>query len=136
MRKKARKLTPGTDYTYSDHVLTVCSATAITIAGKTTQDRIEVAGGVDAHVTLAGVDIDVTSNADAAAFKIADNSTGNVTVESAKDTENKLNSGINCAGLQKNGDGASVGTLTLCGNGTLTAASWNLKSARTPTHGK
>lgn len=113
-------LTLGTDYTYSDHVLTVCSATGITVAGKTTQDRIEVASGVDAQVTLAGVDIDVSGNENAAAFKIADDSTGNVTVVLASGTENSLISGKNCAGLQKNGDGEDIGTLTIRGEGALT----------------
>lgn len=109
-------LTLGTDYTYSDHVLTVCSATGITVAGKTTQDRIEVASGVDAQVTLAGVDIDVSGDyyhPEYAAFKIADDSTGNVTVVLASGTENLLISGESCAGLQKNGDGKPLYLLTL-----------------------
>ncbi len=116
-------LIEGVDYTYSGNVLTVCSVTKITVSGKTTQDRIEVASDIDAHITLAGVDINVSGNNDFAAFKIADDSTGNVTVVSATGTENSLISGQNCAGLQKNGEGDYIGTLTVSGDGALLAQS-------------
>ena len=76
--------TKGTDYEYADNVLTIKTGTAITIANTNpstaTSDRIEVADGVSANITLAGVNIDVSGTENACAFKIADNSMGNVTV--------------------------------------------------------
>ncbi|KSV60459.1 Ig-like domain-containing protein [Acetivibrio ethanolgignens] len=112
-----------TDYTYADDVLTIKSNTSITIANtnpdEATTDRIEVEKDVFANITLAGVKIDVSSSEGTAAFKIADHSTGNVTITLADGSENTLKSGRNCAGLQKNGD-TSTGTLTIQGgtNGT------------------
>ena len=122
-------LIAGTDYTFSGGVLTILSDKNITIRNTNpaaaTSNRIEVASGVSANITLAGVNIDVsaTGNANAAgkaAFNIADNSAGNVTITLADGTNNTLASGYRCAGLQKNGD-TSTGTLTIKGNGTLTA---------------
>ena len=112
-------LTYGTDYTYADNVLTIKTSTSITIANvdpstATTTDRIEVADGVSANITLAGVNIDVSSST-TAAFKIADNSTGNVTITLADDSENKLISGNERAGLQKNGSVEGIGKLTIQG---------------------
>ena len=114
----AFKVTGGvysSDYTYEDNVLTIIKDGAdLTIANTDpstpTTDRIEVADKVSANITLAGVNI----NASATAFKIADNSTGNVTITLADNTTNTLKSGDNCAGLQKNGD-TTTGTLTIKG---------------------
>ncbi|MCI7767622.1 MAG: hypothetical protein MSJ26_06545, partial [Oscillospiraceae bacterium] len=116
--------TEGTDYSYADNVLTILTETPLTISGTTTTDRIEVASGVSANITLDGVDIDVSSKSNTAAFKIADNSTGNVTITLADGSENTLKSGRNCAGLQKNGSGEGIGKLTIkseSGTGKLTA---------------
>ena len=116
--------TLGTDYTYADGVLTIKSDMALTIANTdpstATSNRIEVAEWVDANITLAGVNIDVSSMSDTAAFKIADDSTGNVTITLADGSENTLKSGYGCAGLQKNGEGENIGKLTIQGgtNGT------------------
>ncbi|MBQ8727384.1 MAG: chitobiase/beta-hexosaminidase C-terminal domain-containing protein, partial [Oscillospiraceae bacterium] len=116
-----------TDYTYVDNspyapgVLTIKSSAAMTISGTTTTDRIVVETGVSANITLNGVNID-TSNALGAAFVIADNSTGNVTITLADGTTNTLKSVVNCAGLQKNGEySETLGKLTITGTGTLTA---------------
>ena len=115
--------TLGTDYTYANGVLTIKTGTAITIKNtdpsEATSDRIEVADGVFADITLAGVNIVVPYLGDTAAFKIADNSTGNVTITLADDSVNTLKSGDNCAGLQKNG-GGDTGKLIIQGgtNGT------------------
>jgi len=87
-----------------------------TITGSTTTNTITVNAGVTANITLSGVNIDVSATSDAAAFQIADDSTGNVTV--TLEGTNTLKSGANCAGLQKNG---STGTLTITGTGSLTA---------------
>lgn len=53
-------LTEGTDYSYSDSTLTILSDKAVTIANtnpEATGDSIAVADGVDANITLAGVNI-------------------------------------------------------------------------------
>ena len=74
----------GTDYTYANTYLTIKTSKALTIANTTpsayTQGSIIVADGVHANITLNGVNIDTTSStkADPVAFKIADNSKGNV----------------------------------------------------------
>ena len=124
----------NTDYTYSDGLLTINTGTPITIKNtnpdEPTTDCIEVAYGVKADITLAGVNIDVSSTGSSnklgnAAFKIADNSTGNVTITLADGTNNILVSGWGCAGLEKNGEAASIGRLEITRatgtTGTLTA---------------
>ncbi len=116
--------TLGTDYDFdtTNGVLTIKTGTAITIQNtnpsSATTNRIEVASGVSANITLAGVNIDVSSQVDTAAFKIADDSSGNITVTLAG--SNTLKSEENRAGLQKSG-GISTGTLKIKGNGSLTA---------------
>ena len=109
--------TDGIDYTYDSTtgVLTINTATPLTISGTSTSDRIEVASGISANITLSGVSINVSTTS-YCAFKIADNSTGNVTVTLIGD--NVLKSGTLCAGLQKNG---TSGSLTINGSGSLTA---------------
>ena len=52
-----------------------------------------------------------------AAFVIEDDSRGDVTI--TLDGDNTLISGSGCAGLQKNGEGENIGTLTINGTGTL-----------------
>ena len=52
------------DYTYASNVLTIKTATSLTIANtnpSSATDVIQVADGVDANITLAGVNIDVSS---------------------------------------------------------------------------
>ena len=118
----------GTDYTYANGVLTIKTATSMTIRNieptVATTDTIVIETGVSANITLAGVKIDVSETANACAFKIGDNSTGNVTITLADGSSNSLVSGRYCAGLQKNG---TAGTLTIGGSvegtGSLTAQS-------------
>ncbi|MCM1578506.1 MAG: hypothetical protein NC078_06900, partial [Ruminococcus sp.] len=87
--------------------------------GAATTNTIVVAKDKSAHVTLRNVNIDVrTTSSYACAFKIEDDSIGDVTV--TLEGNNILKSGGNCAGLQKNG-GVATGTLTLQGNGSLVA---------------
>ncbi|WP_273383392.1 hypothetical protein [Enorma phocaeensis] len=86
-------------------------------------NTIEVKAGVNARITLSGVNIKLPEGDwGFCAFKIEDNSTGNVTVVLAEGTENRLVSSANAAGLQKNGAGEDVGTLTITGEGSLYAA--------------
>lgn len=96
--------TIDTDYSFANDVIEILTDTPLTISGTTTAEHIEIADGVNANITLAGVNIDVSAIAMTAAIKIADDSTGNVTITLADDTVNVLKSGYKCAGLQKNGD--------------------------------
>ncbi len=84
--------------------------------GAATQNTIVVAKDMSANVTLKNVNIDVSRTDNACAFKIEDDSKGNVTV--TLEGDNMLKSGNGCAGLQKNGD-VNSGTLTINGNGSL-----------------
>ena len=116
--------TVDTDYTYADGVLTIKKETAMTIANTdpntATTNRIYVEDGVSANITLSGVEID-TSEKGSAAFSIADNSTGDVTITLANGSTNTLKSGFAYAGLQKNGDySETLGKLTITGTGKLT----------------
>ncbi len=114
--------TSGTDYSYADSVLTILTDTALEISNTdldtATTDRILVASGVNARITLAGVNINPSGGA---ALEIAENSTGNVSVILKEDTTNTLKGASGAAGLQKNGD-ENTGTLTIDGDGTLIAA--------------
>jgi len=115
--------TEGTDYTYTDGLLTIINDTAMTISmanpGATTHDTITVAGGVNANITFSSVSIDVSDTPNACALLIADGSTGDVHITLTGDC--KFKSGQYCAGLQKSGSGAGIGTLTIGGTGSLTA---------------
>jgi len=96
--------TEGADYAYTDGVLTVKTATALTIANndptKATANRIEVTSANGANLTLSGVNIDVSGTSGAAAFKITP-AAGAVNLTLADGSANTLKSGANCAGLQK-----------------------------------
>lgn len=107
-------LTEGTDYSYADNVLRILSDTGIKISGTTTSDRIVVAKGISAKITLAGVNIN-----SACAFMIENDSTGEVTVTLAAGTTNILKSGDTHAGLEKSG--FSSGSLIISGSGELRA---------------
>ena len=128
----------ATEYDVSQGSVVIETDGEYIITGTTTTNSITVASGVDATITLDGVNIDVsatgelnTGNVDASksgtpAFKIADDSTGDVTIILADGSENVLKSGVKCAGLQKNGEyTADLGMLTIkggeLGTGKLTA---------------
>ncbi len=122
-------LEDGVDYSYSADtgLLTVLSDKAITIQNidpsVPTSDQIFVSDGVNAVITLAGVNIVPKSGS---SFQIADNSKGDVTVILADGTENILTvTSTDHAALQKNG-GEDSGTLVIKGNGMLSATgNWN-----------
>ncbi len=124
LKVSGENLVYGTDYTYEGDVLTVLSSKEMTIENtdKTTATahRIVVAKDVSANITLAGVNID-TSSISEAAFSVENGSTGNVTVTLKADSENTLKSGSKHAGLEKSGNGDSIGKLTVGGSGSLTA---------------
>lgn len=107
----------------SSKTLTFSAAGEYTVGmadGKTsTTNRIEVTSA--ANITLDGVNIDVSSTENAAAFKITDTA-GAVNLILAGGSVNTLKSGKYCAGLQK--DTTAEGTmLTIGGTGTLNATS-------------
>ncbi len=109
--------TQGRDYDFDsvNRLLTIKTDAALKISNVLdgwTTDCIEIADGVNARIILSNVDI---SNASTAALKIADNSTGNVTI--TLDGDNMLHSGGEFAGIQKNG---VTGSLTINGTGNLT----------------
>lgn len=87
--------------------------------GEPTSNTIKVAKEVAANITLTNVNIDVSNTENSTAFLIEDNSTGNVTITLVGD--NILKSGFSQAAIQKNGNGADIGTLTIKGTGSLTA---------------
>lgn len=97
--------------------------------GKATANSIAVQKDKDANVTLKNVNI-IASNS--AAFTIADDSTGNVNVILEGNNSLKSNSS-NHAGLEKNctslADSGNYGTLTISGNGSLTAGSQSSSGA-------
>lgn len=102
----------GTDYSYSSGLLTIKTATPLTIKNKDTNtattDHIEIADGVSANVILAGVKID-TSSTDKPAFVIEGNSSLTiVSVTLLAGQENQLKSGAGCAGLQKSNTSARL----------------------------
>lgn len=129
----------GTDYTFEDGILSILSETAVTIRNSNpnipTTNRIFVSDGVNANITLAGVNIDASDvdpgviqfsygrtqpDYNASALRIAEGSKGNVRITLASGKENYLQSGVNGAGLQKQSDQDS-GMLTIDGSGKLTA---------------
>ncbi len=105
------------EYLFGNNVHTINTDKPVTISGTTTTETIFVADGVDANITLNGVSIKILDGNEACAFRIADNSTGNVTITLADGTTNVLQSGIRYAGLQKNGGYISEnkGKLTIQG---------------------
>ncbi|MBQ6942931.1 MAG: hypothetical protein IJN43_01250 [Ruminococcus sp.] len=114
--------TYGTDYTYDEDTgtLTVLTGTALTIegTGNATTDKIKIADGTTANVTIKNVNIDVSGTSDACAFEVGENSTVNLTLEG----ENTLKSGAYRAGLQV-GEGEK---LVIDGSGSLDATGGGL----------
>lgn len=115
---QAELLADGTTYDISTGSVTISADGDYTITGSAAAvaNTITVKSGVSANITLSNVNIDVSGTEKAAAFKIEDNSAGNVTV--ILEGENTLKSGKYCAGLQKSG---MSGSLTIQGSGSLTA---------------
>lgn len=102
----------NTKYTYANNTLTVQDGADLTISGTTTQDKIVVASGATAAITLAGVNINVGG----CAFDMAG---ATVTLTLAENTTNILKSDVFRAGLEAP-DGS---TLTIDGSGKLEATS-------------
>lgn len=85
--------------------------------GEPASHTITVKKDISAHITLSNVWIDVMGQYGKAAFAIEEDSAGDVTL--ALQGNSELHSGNQKAGLEKNGMGADVGTLTIEGSGHL-----------------
>ena len=109
--------TQNTDYSYKDNVYTVLTGTALTFSGTTTTDRIVIAEGVTADITLNNADIQFTSfdqwGDGNAAFHINKNASATITLTNT----NVLGSNGTSSGLEVP-KGASV---IIKGDGKLTA---------------
>ena len=110
------------DYDGASHTLTVKDNADLTIANKdpgtATQDKIVVERGAKVQLTLAGVNIDVSSTSGACAF---DMTGAEVELTLADGPVNVLKSGFNRAGLEA----PATSTLTIGGSGKLEAMGGN-----------
>ena len=117
----------GTDYTYSNGVVTILTTTPVIIENidpdNATDDTIIIDSGVSASVTLDGVNI---SSASAAALLIEDGS-ASVQLTLAAGSENFLTSGAGYAGVQSGCALKITGTGELTVNGGANAAGINSK---------
>jgi len=122
-------VTGGTGFTFADDTLlfTASGTYTITMAvpGSTsTLERIEVAAGVVANITLDGVNINVSTHSTVSPFVIRPGATVNLTLLGA----NTLISGVGRAGLEvHNGPQAGIRTLATLN---ITAASTGSLDAR------
>ncbi len=112
----------GRDYNYSDGVVTINTTEPVIIENidpdNATTDTIIIAGGVDADVTLNGVNIGSSSTA----AVLVEESSANVVIRLADGSENHLTSASRFAGIQKNG---TSGLLEITGSGSLnTRGGW------------
>ncbi len=112
----------GSDYNYSNGVVTINTTKPVIIENidpdNATADTIIIAGGVNADVTLNGVNIGSSSTA----AVLIEESTANVVIRLAESSENHLTSAASFAGIQKNG---TSGSLEITGSGSLnTRGGW------------
>lgn len=104
-------------YSYSAKTLIITGSDSLIIKNtnsvSSTDNHIIINGS--ANITLAGINIDVSAIANTAAIDIV-NANADVTINLATQTTNSLQSGENCAGIQKKGGG--TGQLIIDGNDT------------------
>lgn len=141
----SKPLVYGTDYKIDGSTLKILSDKGITIKNvdptQPCSNDIYIESGVTANVTLAGVNIERGLN-EYSAVEIAENSSGNVNIILADNTDNIISTTYNYAALSKNSDSTECGTLTIscqhsgeaghiCGSscGGLNAASSNYPAA-------
>lgn len=140
-----KPLVYGTDYKIDGITLTILSDKGITIKNvdptQPCSNYIYIKSDVSANITFAGINIERGLN-EYSAVKIAENSSGNVNIILADNTDNIISTTYNYAALSKNSDSAECGTLTIscqhsgeaghiCGSscGGLNAASSNYPAA-------
>ena len=140
-----KPLVYGTDYKIDGSTLKILSDKGITIKNvdptQPCSNDIYIESGVSANITFAGINIQRGLN-ELSAVEIAENSSGDVNIILADNTDNIISTTYNYAALSKNSDSAECGTLTIscqhsgeaghiCGSscGGLNAASSNYPAA-------
>ena len=140
-----KPLVYGTDYKIDGSTLKILSDKGITVKNvdptQPCSNDIYIESGVSANITFAGINIQRGLN-ELSAVEIAENSSGNVNIILAENTDNIISTTYNYAALSKNSDSAECGTLTIscqhsgeaghiCGSscGGLNAASSNYPAA-------
>ena len=140
-----KPLVCGTDYKIDGSTLKILSDKGITVKNvdptQPCSNDIYIESGVSANITFAGINIQRGLN-ELSAVEIAENSSGNVNIILADNTDNIISTTYNYAALSKNSDSAEYGTLTIscqhsgeaghiCGSscGGLNAASSNYPAA-------
>ena len=140
-----KPLVYGTDYKIDGITLTILSDKGITIKNvdptQPCSNYIYIESGVSANITFAGINIQRGLN-EYSAVEIAENSSGDVNIILADNTDNIISTTYNYAALSKNSDSTECGTLTIscqhsgeaghiCGSscGGLNAASSNYPAA-------
>ena len=140
-----KPLVYGTDYKIDGITLTILSDKGITIKNvdpaQPCSNYIYIESDVSANITFAGINIQRGLN-ELSAVEIAENSSGNVNIILADNTDNIISTTYNYAALSKNSDSDQCGTLTIscqhsgeaghiCGSscGGLNAASSNYPAA-------
>lgn len=140
-----KPLVYGTDYKIDGSTLKILSDKGITVKNvdptQPCSNDIYIERDVSANITFAGINIERGLN-EYSAVEIAENSSGNVNIILADNTDNIISTTYNYAALSKNSDSTECGTLTIscqhsgeaghiCGSscGGLNAASSNYPAA-------
>lgn len=111
-----KPLVYGTDYKIDGSTLTILSDKGITIKNvdptQPCSNYIYIESDVSANITFAGINIERGLN-EYSAVEIAENSSGNVNIILADNTDNIISTTYNYAALSKNSDSTECGTLTI-----------------------
>ena len=112
----SKPLVYGTDYKIDGSTLKILSDKGITIKNvdptQPCSNDIYIESGVSANITFAGINIQRGLN-ELSAVEIAENSSGNVNIILADNTDNIISTTYNYAALSKNSDSDQCGTLTI-----------------------
>lgn len=112
----SKPLIYGTDYKIDGSTLKILSDKGITIKNvdptQPCSNDIYIESGVSANITFAGINIQRGLN-ELSAVEIAENSSGNVNIILADNTDNIISTTYNYAALSKNSDSEQCGTLTI-----------------------
>ena len=111
-----KPLVYGTDYKIDGSTLKILSDKGITIKNvdptQPCSNNIYIESSVSANITFAGINIQRGLN-ELSAVEIAENSSGNVNIILADNTDNIISTTYNYAALSKNSDSDQCGTLTI-----------------------
>ena len=111
-----KPLVYGTDYKIDGSTLKILSDKGITVKNvdptQPCSNDIYIESGVSANITFAGINIQRGLN-ELSAVEIAENSSGNVNIILADNTDNIISTTYNYAALSKNSDSTECGTLTI-----------------------